>query len=180
MVQQIKSALAVKNSHPEREQVPDQYLTYLLGGEMFAMKIAGIREIIEFGEITAIPLMHGFISGVINLRGAVVPVIDLAVRFGRSASEIGRRTCIVIIETTFGELHQDIGVIVDAVSEVLEIPLSNIANTPSFGTQLRADFIQGMAKIAGRFVIILDIDQVLSIEEMSQLVQISMQDTANF
>ncbi|HET8708577.1 MAG TPA: chemotaxis protein CheW, partial [Pseudomonadales bacterium] len=87
-----RTSLAVKDVLRDHEQVPDQYLTYLVGGEMFAMKISRIKEIIEFGEITGIPLMPSFISGVINLRGAVVPVIDLALRFGRSASPIGRRT----------------------------------------------------------------------------------------
>ncbi len=175
MIEHEKGALVVKNAQ-QKELFADQYLTYLLGKEMFAMKIVRIKEIIEFGEITSIPLMPAFISGVINLRGAVVPVIDLALRFGRAASQIGRRTCIVIIESWFGESKQDIGIVVDAVSAVLEIPLDQIANTPHFGTQLRADFILGMAKIAGRFVVILDIDQVLSIDEMSQLVQLAQQD----
>lgn len=117
-------------------------------------------------------MMPAFIRGVINLRGAVVPVIDLTARFGSRQSEVGRRTCIVIVEMKSGEdgsERQDIGIIVDAVSEVLEIPKSEIEPPPSFGAKIRADFIAGMGKVSGKFVIILNIDRVLSIDELAQL-----------
>jgi len=170
----VEHAVVTSNVPPQEKEV-QQYLTFLLGGEMFAMRIERIKEIIEFGDITKIPLMPAFISGVINLRGAVVPVIDLSQRFARSAAQISKRSCIVIIETGFSEINQDIGVIVDSVSEVLEIMGTNISDTPNFGAQLRTDFIEGMAKINNRFFIILDIDKVLSIEEMSELVQMTVQ-----
>jgi purine-binding chemotaxis protein CheW len=146
-----------------------QFLTFTLGGEMFAIEINNIKEIIEYGSLTTVPMMPEFVRGVINLRGRVVPVIDLAVRFGRKASEATKRTCNVIIEVQAEEQTLDIGIVVDAVSEVLEIPASEIEPAPSFGAKIRADFIQGMGKVGGEFVIILGLDKVLSVEEMSML-----------
>jgi purine-binding chemotaxis protein CheW len=154
---------------PVVESSPAQYLTFLLGGEMFAVGILNIKEIIEYGAVTEIPMVPPFIRGVINLRGAVVPVIDLASRFGGKRSEISRRTCIVIIELTENDERQDIGVVVDAVSEVLEIPSSEIEPPPSFGARIRADFIQGMGKVNGKFVILLEVDKVLSVDEIATL-----------
>ena len=151
------------------ESSPAQYLTFLLGGEMFAVGILNIKEIIEYGSVTEIPMVPPFIRGVINLRGAVVPVIDLASRFGGKRSEISRRTCIVIIEVVDQDFRSDIGILVDAVSEVLEIPASEIEPPPSFGAKIRADFIFGMGKVSGKFVIILNIDKVLSVEEIAML-----------
>jgi purine-binding chemotaxis protein CheW len=149
-----------------------QYLTFLLSSEMFAIPILNIKEIIEFGSLTEVPMMPGFIRGVINLRGSVVPVVDLSVRFGRGKTEVSRRTCIVIIEVEGSEeTRQDIGVMVDSVSEVLEIPRSEIEPAPAFGAKIRVDFIQGMGKIAGKFVIILNADKVLSVDELSMLGQ---------
>ena len=146
-----------------------QYLTFLLGGEMFAIGILNIKEIIEYGSLTTVPMMPAFIRGVINLRGAVVPVIDLSARFGHAQSSITRRSCIVIIEVQAeGEKH-DVGVVVDAVSEVLEILANNIEPAPNFGAKIRADFIAGMGKVNDKFVIILNVDRVLSIDEMAVL-----------
>ncbi|MGP1609894.1 MAG: chemotaxis protein CheW [Burkholderiales bacterium] len=151
------------------DETPAQYLTFVLGGEMFAVGILHVKEIIEYGNLTEIPMMPTFIRGVINLRGAVVPVIDLAARFGGKATDIGRRTCIVIVEVPDGDARHDIGIMVDAVSEVLEIPGSEIEPPPSFGAKIRADFIFGMGKVAGKFVIILEINKVLSVEEIARL-----------
>ncbi|MDG3067000.1 chemotaxis protein CheW [Thauera mechernichensis] len=148
---------------------PQQYLTFSLGGEVFALGILNVKEIIEFGNITEIPMMPAFIRGVINLRGAVVPVIDLSARFGGETSAVSRRTCIVIVELSDGDDRQDLGVIVDAVNEVLEIPRGDIEPPPSFGAKIRADFIQGMGKVDSRFVIILNVDRVLSTEEITML-----------
>ena len=159
-----EAALAVKAS-----ETPSQYLTFLLGGEMFAVGILNVKEIIEYGHLTEIPMMPAFIRGVINLRGAVVPVIDLAARFGGKTTEVSRRTCIVILEVADQEFRSDIGIMVDAVSEVLEIPSSEIEPPPSFGAKIRADFIFGMGKVAGKFVIILNINSVLSVEEISRI-----------
>jgi purine-binding chemotaxis protein CheW len=150
-----------------------QYLTFLLSGEMYAVGILNVKEIIEYGQLTEIPMMPAFIRGVINLRGSVVPVIDLAARFGGRQTESSRRTCIVIIELTSAEERHDIGVVVDAVSEVLEVSSADIEPPPSFGAKIRADFIQGMGKIGGKFVIILDIQRVLSVEEIASLATVA-------
>jgi purine-binding chemotaxis protein CheW len=154
------------------EDCPGQFLTFMLGGEMFAIPILNIKEIIEYGSLTNVPMMPSFIRGVINLRGSVVPVVDIALRFGRSATGVTRRTCIVIIEIESEGEKQDVGVIVDSVSEVLDIPHDEIEPPPTFGARIRADFICGMGKIAGKFVVILNADKVLSIEEMALLSQV--------
>lgn len=154
-------------------QEQGQYLTFLLGGEMFAIGILGIKEIIEYGSLTTVPMMPEFIRGVINLRGAVVPVVDLSARFGRQSTEVTRRSCIVIIEAEAGSEKHDVGVVVDSVSEVLEIPDAEIEPAPSFGAKIRSDFIHGMGKVGGKFVIILDADKVLSVDEMAMLSGVS-------
>jgi purine-binding chemotaxis protein CheW len=149
-----------------------QYLTFLLSGEMYAVGILNVKEIIEYGSLTEIPMMPAFIRGVINLRGSVVPVVDLAARFGQVQSEVGKRTCIVIVEARQGGERHDLGIIVDAVSEVLESPGSEIEPPPSFGAKIRADFISGMGKVGGKFVILLDIQRVLSVDEMAVLSEV--------
>lgn len=149
-----------------------QYLTFALGAEMYAADIRGIKEIIEYGGLTTVPMMPEFIRGVINLRGAVVPVVDLSVRFGRAPTVLGRRTCIVIVEAGDAEQRHDVGVVVDAVSEVLEIPAASIEPPPSFGARLRADFIRGMALLGAGFAIVLDVQRVLSMDEMSALARV--------
>lgn len=154
------------------EEGQGQYLTFLLGGEMFAIPILNIKEILEYGYLTTVPMMPAFIRGVINLRGGVVPVVDLAVRFGRKSGEVTKRSCIVIIEIKSGGEKQDVGVVVDSVSEVLEIPDTEIEPTPSFGARIRAEFIHGMGKINGNFVIILAVNHVLSVGEMAVLGQV--------
>jgi len=144
-----------------------QVLTFTLRGETFAMPIAQIKEIIGYGQVTPVPMMPDFICGVINLRGAVVPVIDLGCRFRGTRSEIGRRSCIVILELHAGGDRQVVGAIVDAVSAVLEITPADIEPPPAFGAQIRADFIHGMAKVAGRFVVILDVERALSAADLA-------------
>jgi len=147
-----------------------QYLTFMLGGETFAIGILAIKEIIEYGQLTEVPRMPAFIRGVINLRGAVVPVIDLKARFSKKMTKVARRTCIVIIEVESGQDEtQDVGILVDAVNEVLEIPQLDIEPPPSFGAAIESRFINGMGKVNDRFVIILDISHILMMEEISQL-----------
>ncbi len=147
-----------------------QYLTFRLSDEMFGIGIMCIKEIIEYGQITEVPMMPQFVRGVINLRGRVVPVIDLKARFGREATDIGKRTCIVIVEIDVQGDSQDIGVVVDAVSEVLAIADGDIEQAPTFGAHLRPDFISGMGKRDDAFVILLNIDKVLSMEELAAVV----------
>ncbi|QBG99360.1 chemotaxis protein CheW [Xanthomonas oryzae] len=148
---------------------PQQYLTFLLGGDMFGLGILGIKEIIEYRVPTDVPMMPPALRGVINLRGAVVPVVDLQQRFGRNASAITKRSCIVIVEIAHGEVHQVLGLLVDAVSEVLEIAPADIVDTPSFGAGIARDFIHAMGKIGERFVILLDTDAVLGNDALVQL-----------
>ena len=154
-----------------------QYLTFRLGEETFAMPILMIKEILEYPELTHVPLMAACVRGVLNLRGRVVPVVDLAVRFGRPASQPTRRTCVVIVEVQGEEEQIDVGIIVDGVNQVIEIPELDIEPPPGFGAKLRADFIRGMGKVNGGFVVILDSTAVLSIEEIAAL-GTSQQDTA--
>ncbi|MDD2760568.1 MAG: chemotaxis protein CheW [Methylomonas sp.] len=148
-----------------------QYLTFVLGGELYALGILNIKEIIEFGNVTEVPMMPAFVRGVINLRGSVVPVVDLMARFGKDATQIAKRTGIVIVETTdkSDDKQQDIGIIVDAVNEVIDIGHQDIEPPPSFGTGIRPDFISGMAKRNDRFIILLNVDKVLSVDEMAEL-----------
>lgn len=150
-----------------------QYLTFTLGGEAFSIGIDGIKEIIEYGHLTGVPMMPPCVRGVINLRGAVVPVVDLQARFGRPISEVTKRTCIVIVEMGTAADVLVIGMVVDSVNEVLELPASDIEPPPSFGSAIRSDFVCGMAKARGKFVIVLDATNVLSIEEVSALVDIA-------
>jgi purine-binding chemotaxis protein CheW len=160
---QKRAAIAPIAGYVERKQ--SQYLTFMLSGEIFAIGILGIKEIIEYDTLTTVPMMPQCIRGVINLRGSAVPVIDLCARFGRKSAPVGKRTCIVIVEVGAEGERQDVGVIVDAVNEVLDIPTTNIEPAPPFGAKIRNDFIEGMGKIGGRFVVILDINHVLSIEQ---------------
>ncbi len=154
-----------------------QYLTFMLGGETFAIGILAIKEIIEYGGLTEVPMMPECIRGVINLRGAVVPVLDLASRFGRAPTAITKRTCIVIVEVSHHDGQQVVGVVVDAVNAVLEIPASEIEPPPSFGAKIRTDFIEGMGKVNGKFVILLHVDNVLSTEDLGALAALSMDAT---
>jgi purine-binding chemotaxis protein CheW len=168
---QLNPSPAAVNPAPQQAAAaaPAQYLTFVLAGEIYAIGILAIKEIIEYTALTSVPMMPAYLRGVINLRGAVVPVTDLAVRFGKSPSSITKRTCIVIIEIeTEGQRH-DVGVMVDVVNAVLEIPASEIEPAPAFGAQMRADFIAGMAKVDGKFVILLDVDHILAFEEIQQL-----------
>ena len=161
-----KAAPAAGEATPEVAE-QNQYLTFLLGDEMFAIGILSIREIIEYGVVTDVPMTPPFIRGVLNLRGAVVPVVDLSVRFGRTARENTKRTCIVIVEIESPRGNQEMGVVVDAVNEVLEIARNDIEPSPEFGARIRNDFIKGMGKIDGRFVIVLDMNRVLSVDEVA-------------
>jgi purine-binding chemotaxis protein CheW len=153
--------------------VEKQYLTFMLGGEMFSIDILCIKEIIWYASLTEVPMMPTCIRGVINLRGAVVPVMDLSSRFGKPSTAVTKSSCIVIIEvaTQVDGERQNMGVVVDSVQAVLEIPASEIEPPPSFGAKIRPDFIEGIGKVNGKFVILLNVDRVLSSEEIGQLGQ---------
>lgn len=185
---QLVSAPASNDRSPAvvaEDAEQQQYLTFSLGEEMFAIGILAIREIIEYGYLTEVPMVPPFIRGVINLRGSVVPVIDMAVRFGRPAGEVTKRTCVVIIETGAGATSvsgghaQQMGIVVDAVSEVLEIPPSDIEPPPEFGARIRTDFISGMGKVNGRFVVLLDVNRILSLDEVAVLAAMARPDSGS-
>jgi purine-binding chemotaxis protein CheW len=146
-----------------------QCLTFLLGGEVFAIDILCIKEIIEFRRLTVVPMMPDAIRGVINLRGAVVPVIDLHARFGHAPAEIGKRTCIVIVEVLDGLDARVVGLLVDAVNEVIDVDMTDLAPPPAFGARIQSDFIRGIAKAEARFVIVLDVGKVFSLESLHAL-----------
>jgi purine-binding chemotaxis protein CheW len=155
---------------------PGQYLTFLLNGETYAVGILSIKEIIAYDRLTEVPMMPHFIRGVINLRGRVVPVVDLLSRFNQGATILAKRTSIVIVETQGqgedGSQHvTDIGIIVDAVNEVVDIAEGMIEPAPSFGAAIRPDFIIGMAKQDGKFIVMLAVDTVLAVDEMTALGQ---------
>jgi len=148
-----------------------KYLTFSLAGEEYGIGILKIREIIGMLPITSVPETPAFVKGVINLRGKVIPVVDLRLRFGMPNMDYTERTCIIVVEmgSPGGMLH--IGTVVDAVSEVLNIKSEDIADTPSFGAKFNADYILGMAKMGKDVKLLLDIDRVLSSEEQVQLKQ---------
>jgi purine-binding chemotaxis protein CheW len=154
-----------------------QYLTFTLGAEVFAMDIRTVREIIQYGPMTTVPLMPDFVRGVINLRGSVVPVIDLQARFGRPPADVGKKTCIVIFDTLRDRERVELGLLVDAVSEVIDIPPEAIEPPPNFGTSVRRDFISGMGKVEGGFIILLEPDRAFDVDDMARLCE-SAQDTA--
>lgn len=137
-----------------------QYLTFVLGGDTYSIGILGIKEIIEYGVVTTVPMMPPFIRGVINLRGAVVPVLDLLARFGTGRTEAARRTCIVIVEVQNRNETLDVGILVDAVNEVVGIAPEDIEPAPTLGSNIDTRFVAGMGKVDGQFVAILNVDKV--------------------
>ena len=175
LVKTVKKPLLAKKAAAPVVDDNKQYLTFMLGGEMFSLSILAIKEIIWYANLTDVPMMPSCIRGVINLRGAVVPVMDLSARFGKPPTPVTKSTCIVIIELAPDEEgeHPHMGVVVDSVQAVLEIPGSEIEPAPTFGAKIRPDFIEGIAKVNGKFVIVLNVDNVMSTEEISQMGQVA-------
>ena len=144
-----------------------QYLTFTLADEVFALDITKVREVLDFTSVTRVPRTPEFMRGVINLRGSVVPVVDLRLKFGMSRTENSVNTCIIITEVTVDGDATVLGALADSVQEVMDLGPENIAPPPRIGTKLRTEFITGMGKQNDRFVIILDIDKVFSVEELA-------------
>lgn len=145
----------------------DQYLVFPLAEDNYGLNIAYIKEIIEYLNLTEVPMVPDFIRGVLNLRGRVVPVIDLQCRFSGDISSIGKKSCILIVEAEQNDGIIEMGVLVDAVTKVVDLSPEDIEPAPSFGSKIRTDFIQGMGKIDNNFVVLLQVDKVLSIDELS-------------
>ena len=154
---------------PELDTTRIQHLSFRVRQAAYALPIELVREIIEYAEVTAVPMMPTFIHGVINLRGNVVPVLDLAARFGFELTRPDKRTCIVIIELALGDSVQPIGLVVDAVDAVLDIDPQQVVPPPPFGVGIRTDYIAGMARSEQAFTNILAIAQVLSLDDIQQL-----------
>jgi len=149
-----------------------QYLTFSLGDEVFAMDIRSVREIIQYGSMTIVPLMPAFVRGVINLRGAVVPVIDLQSRFGRATAQVGKKTCVIIFDVGPEGDKVELGLLVDAVSEVIDIATAQIEPPPQFGTTIAREFILGLGKVGTEFIVILEPERALNIDDMAALAEI--------
>jgi len=173
MSKQFNQQTATTDENVSSDNV-QQFLTFMVNDEVYGIGILNIREILEYDNLTKVPLMPDFISGVINLRGSVVPVVDLARRFGHEPKDIGKRTSIIIIDIMGNEGESvEVGIVVDIVNEVIELAASEIATPPTFGAKIRADFIQGMGKIDDKLMILLDVNHVLSIKELSTIGEIS-------
>lgn len=143
-----------------------QYLSFFLAGEEFGIGILKVKEILEYGAVTRVPTTPPWIRGVINLRGSVVPVVDLAVKFGLAESAVTRWTCIVIVETELEGERAVMGVVADAVSQVIDLTQADIEPPPAFGSRVRVEFLLGMGKLDQKFVLLLDIDKLLSTSEL--------------
>lgn len=163
----MKPAAAPGQAAGPESTVPAQYLTFALGEELYGLPILVVKEIIEYSALTEVPLMPKTISGVINLRGAVVPVMDLSARLGRAPCTVGRRTSIVIVEQKHKTDGPMIGLIVDSVSAVKTVDPKDIEPPPTFGMKVPAYYIGGMAKMGSKFVILLQVDQVLDLADLT-------------
>lgn len=151
------------------EQALQQFLTFLIGGEEYAISLLKVKEIIEYDVVTKVPKTPEWVRGVINLRGSVVPVVDLAIKFRQAPSEIGKLTCIVIAEVQCEGESTVMGVIVDAVSQVIDLRAEDIEPAPTFGTRVKVDYLLGMARAGKKFCLMLDTDKVLSTDELLEL-----------
>ena len=149
-----------------------KYLTFALGDESYAVDVRKVREIIRLTNITTVPQMPGFIRGVINLRGKIIPVIDLRIRFGLPVAATTDKTCIVVVQIQTGvHTRRETGLVVDNVEEVLNLTANEIEETPEFGAQVDTEYLLGMAKIKGVVKMLLDIDRVLGTNELQDLNQ---------
>jgi len=152
------------NALLQTDEALNQFLTFQVGKQKLALEILRIKEIIEFGRITIVPMMQECISGVINLRGSVVPVVDLRSRFGQGKTEVNRRTCIIILESMMADATQVVGFLVDAVNAVVDIPESAMAPAPQFGAGIKTDFLRGIGKVDDEFVMLLNVEKLLDFQ----------------
>jgi purine-binding chemotaxis protein CheW len=150
---------------PEQPEQANQFLSFTLAGSDYGLPILKVREILSFEGATAVPGTPASIRGVVNVRGSVVPVVDLALKFGRAGTEATKRTCILVVDATSGGEPITVGLLAAAVNEVVELAAADVEPPPSFGTGVRVDYLLGLGKTASGFVLLLDIDRVLSASE---------------
>ena len=156
-----------------------QFLTFQLDKELFALDIGKVREVLDFTSITKVPQTPDYMRGVINLRGSVVPVVDLRLKFGMSMAEKTVNTCVIIVEVEMGGENVVLGAMADAVQEVLDLDPDQIEPPPRIGTKLNTNFIRGMGKSADQFIIILDIDKVFTMDELELVSEVDHAIAAN-
>ena len=150
-------------------EMAGKYLTFQLGSENYGLQILKVQEIIGIMNVTKVPRTPSYVRGVINLRGKVIPVIELRVKFGMDTSEDSERTCIIVLQVSHGDTSLITGIIVDEVSEVLDIAANQIEPAPSFGTTVDTEFILGMGKVGNKVIMMLDVDRVLSMGDLAAL-----------
>jgi purine-binding chemotaxis protein CheW len=155
-----------------------QYLTFFTAGEEYAIGIGKVSEIVEFEAVTTVPNTPVWIRGVTNLRGKVIPVVDLAVKFGLPASRISKFSCIIIAEVMFEGESLTMGVLADSVSQVIDLSAEQIAETPPFGTRVKTEYLLGMGALGKKFCLILDIDKVLSADEFLAATESTVESSA--
>jgi purine-binding chemotaxis protein CheW len=153
-----------------------QFLRFSVGSEAYVVRIDGVREILEVTQITPVPLMPGFMRGVMNLRGVVVPVVDLSVRLGFSSTEVGKRTCVVVVTLRTGDGHQQtLGMLVDAVHEVFKGREEDLEPVPRLGTTISPGFIRSMVRVRGEITVELALDELVGQQTLAQLIGAGMQ-----
>lgn len=153
------------------EELQEQFLTFLLAEEEYAVKVLRVKEILAYQTVTRVPKTAEWIKGVFNLRGSVVPVIDLAAKFGQRATSVSKTTCIVIFEVELQDGPMVMGMIVDAVSQVVDLAPEEIKPAPAFGAGLNTQFLLGVAQIGARLSLLLDLDKVFSMDELLHVEQ---------
>lgn len=162
--------MAEQTTEPEANNVREgKYLTFNLGEEQYGLGILTVQEIIQMMKITTVPQTPDYIKGIINLRGRVIGIVDLRHKFGLPEVEETSETCIIVVEVSALDSPMTFGIIVDSVSEVIDVQESDIEDPPTFGSQIQTDFIRGLGKIGGKVKILLDIDRVLSFDEMKSI-----------
>ncbi|TVR12045.1 MAG: purine-binding chemotaxis protein CheW [Planctomycetota bacterium] len=163
-----------ETSHSRFQDLAGKYLTFVSGTEEFGLGILKVQEIIGMMKVTRVPRVSTYIRGVINLRGKVIPIIDLRLRFGMDATDDTDRTCIVVVQVSRGDDQVTMGIVVDQVSEVMDIPAEAIEPPPRFGQGVQTNYLLGIGKIADKVIMLLDIDRVLSEGEVAELEQVAV------
>lgn len=163
----METTLLLEQTNPEIQG--GKHLVFLLGGNNYGIPILEVSEINGLIEITPVPKTPDYIKGVINLRGKIIPVLDLRLKFSMPAKEYDKQTCIIIVNISVGKINKQMGVLVDTVSEVFEIPQSEIEEPPNYGAQADAGFLNGIGKAKGKLIMLLDIKKVLHSEEVIKL-----------